>query len=140
MNAKRIVLGGLAAGLVMNALDFVNNGLLFGAAWEVAYRHLGLSATNPGIPAFWIAFDFVLGILLGFLYAAMRPRFGAGPRTGALAGGFAWLLIHLTLASHLFDGVFPVRVLLGTAALELISEIAGGLIVGKLYSEGAQQV
>jgi len=135
MNAKRIVLAGLAAGLVMNVLDFVNNALIFGEAWGEAYKALGLSAENLGIPAFWIAFDFVLGVVLAFLYASLRPRWGAGPRTALIAGALAWFLIHLTLASHMIDGVYPVRVLLGTGGLELISELAGALVAGRLYVE-----
>ena len=136
MNIKRIILGGFAAGLVMNVLDYVNNELIFGSAWAEAYGKLGLPGDNPGIPVFWSSFDFILGILLAFLYAAMRPRFGAGPRTGVLAGLFVWFLVHLTLASHMVDGVFPVKLLLGTGALELISEVTGGLIAGLLYFEG----
>lgn len=135
MNAKRIVLAGLAAGLVMNVLDFVNNALIFGGAWGEAYKALGLPGMNPGIPAFWIAFDFALGIVLAFLYASMRPRWGAGPRTALIAGSLAWFLIHLTLASHMIDGVFPVKILLGTGALELLSELAGALVAGRLYVE-----
>jgi hypothetical protein len=59
MNAKRIVLGGLAAGLVMDVLDGITNGVIFGPSWAAAYTALGLPASNPLIPVFWLSFDLV---------------------------------------------------------------------------------
>jgi hypothetical protein len=43
---------------------------------------------------------FVLGMVAVWLYAAMRPRYGAGPRTALIAGVTVWLL------SHLWSGVY----------------------------------
>jgi hypothetical protein len=117
----------------MNVLDFVTNALIFGDAWKQAYKALGLPGDNPAIPMFWITFDFVLGITMAFLYASMRAHWGAGPRAALITGFTAWFLIHLTLASHLADGVFPATALLGTALLELVSELIGALVVGRLY-------
>jgi hypothetical protein len=137
MNAKRIVLGGVAAGLVMCILDGVTNGLIFGPSWEAAYTALGLPAQNPLIPVFWLSFDVVAGILIAWLYAAMRPRFGARQRTAVYAALVEWLILHMTMYSHLVDHVFPASVVLGTSACELVSAILGGLLAGRLYQEGA---
>jgi hypothetical protein len=135
MNAKRIVLGGLAAGLLMDVLDGVTNGVVFGAKWDAAYTALGLPTANPAIPAFWVTFDLFAGVLIAWLYAAMRPRFGPGAKTAIYAALVEWVLMHLTLYSHLADHVFPATVLLGTSACALVSAIGGGLLAGKLYAE-----
>lgn len=135
MNTKRIILGGLAAGLVMNVLDFVTNVVLYGEQWRDIYRALGLPTENPAVPAFWISFDFFSGLLIAFLYAAMRPRFGAGPRAALVAALVVTGVCHLTLFSHIADGVFPAVLLLKCGALELVSAILGGLVAGRLYRE-----
>jgi hypothetical protein len=135
VNAKRILLAGLAAGLVLDALDATTNAVVFGASWARAYKALALPEENAGIPVFWMTFDLLAGVLLAWLYAAMRPRFGPGPRTAIYAALVEWTLIHFTLYSHLVDGVFPARVLLGTSVCELVSALVAGLVAGKLYSE-----
>jgi hypothetical protein len=135
VNIRRIVLGGLAAGVVMNVLDFVTNAVLFKQAWAEAYAALKLAPSDAAVGAFWTAFDLVSGVVIAFLYAAMRPRFGAGPRTALVAGFTQWLLVHMTLGSHFVDGVFPPAVLLGTGGLELVSAVIGGVVAGKIYVE-----
>lgn len=134
MSGKSVVFAGLAAGLVMNLLDFMTNGLLFGDAWNAAYAALHITPT-AAIPAFWISFDFANGVLMAFLYAAMRPRLGAGTRNILTSALISWTFVHLALFSHFADHVFPPRVLLGTAALELISSLVGGVVAGRLYRE-----
>jgi len=37
--------------------------------------------------------DFVSGIALVWVYAAIRPRFGAGAKTGVIAGLAVWFFI-----------------------------------------------
>ncbi|MGD0679769.1 MAG: hypothetical protein ABSC94_30660 [Polyangiaceae bacterium] len=138
MNTKRIILAGLVAGLVMNVLDFITNVPLFGAGCARAYQAIGLRPSDGAIAAFWTSFDLVAGVLIAFLYAAMRPRFGAGPRTALVAAFIEWLLVHMTLASHMVDGVFPIGQLIGTAACELVSACIGGLIACALYVEPAK--
>ena len=137
MNGKRIVLGGLLAGFAMAVLDGITNAVIFGKAWKAAYQALGLPGENAAIPIFWISFDLFMGIVIAWLYAAMRPRFGAGARTAIYAAAIEWLLVHLTLYSHLVDGVFPRGALLGTSAGEAVAAVIAGLIAGKLYREAA---
>jgi hypothetical protein len=42
-----------------------------------------------------VVFTFVIGVLLVWLYAAMRPRFGPGPRAACYAGFAVWFLAWL---------------------------------------------
>jgi hypothetical protein len=135
MNTKRIVLGGLAAGLVLDVLDGIINGVIFAPSWFAAYTALGLPAHNPMIPAYWLSFDLVAGVVIAWLYAAMRPRFGAGPRTAVYAALIVWLISRLTMSSHMADHVFPASVLLGTSACQLVSAVVAGLLAGRLYKE-----
>jgi hypothetical protein len=135
IRVSRVLAGGLAAGVVMIVIDAGANAGIYGAAWANAYRALGLPGENPGIPVFWTAFDLVGGVVIAWLYAAMRPRFGTGAKTAIYAGLVEWLLVHLTLYSHLVDHVFPASILLGTSACELVSAILGSLVARAIYKE-----
>jgi drug/metabolite transporter (DMT)-like permease len=50
-----------------------------------------------GTTVLMVVLTFVVGILAIWLYAAIRPRYGAGPGTAALAG----------VAAGIFMGVLP---------------------------------
>jgi hypothetical protein len=135
MSYKRILLGGLVAGVIMAVLDAIANVALFGSGWDAAYAALGLHPSPAAQGGFWITFDLVNGILIVWLYAAMRPRFGAGAGTAVRAALVQWFVLHYTMASHIADGVFPASLLAKLAACELVSALLGGLAGARLYRE-----
>jgi hypothetical protein len=98
-NWMRVFLGGLLAGVVLNVLGFATWAIYLGKAWDHA-----LEASNPtfgesiGFLIFWIVCYFVVGILAVWLYSAIRPRYGAGPKTALLAGFIFWVLSGLCFA------------------------------------------
>src|SRR2546428_12370228 len=58
----------------------------------------------------FVIFDFLFGIFLIWLCAAIRPRFGAGPRTAVLAGFAIWGLYGLLhTMGEAPMGLFPQR-------------------------------
>src|SRR4051812_21420396 len=84
MNIKKVVIGGLVAGVVLNVVDFISNYAL------AARMNAEADAFKPGLSAqmstsssmvSYIIMDFAMGIALVWTYAAIRPRFGPGPRT-----------------------------------------------------------
>ena len=78
---------------------------------------------------------FVQGIATMCLYAAIRPRFGAGPRTAVIAGSSVWFLtgwMHLVWA--LF-GAVPVNVALVPIAVNLPLLVLSALAGAKFYKE-----
>ena len=65
MNLARVFLGGLIAGVVANALDFVVNEYLLVEDMQRLAQRFGLSeAAGPGVAITWVIVDFILGILL----------------------------------------------------------------------------
>ena len=93
MNVGRILTGGLLAGLVMNIGEYVLNGIVLKEKWDAAMADMGMEPMTGATIGVLVVVTFVLGIAFVWLYAAMRPRFGAGPRTALIAGFFAWLLL-----------------------------------------------
>ena len=138
MNWSRIWLGGLAAGVVMNLIDAAVNGFLLASRWERESEALrpGLMsrmATTSTIG--WIVFDFALGVLLVWLYAAIRPRYGPGPRTALIAGMVLWLATHLAFASLAFMGMFSPGLVLASSVGGILSAAAGAYVGGMIYRE-----
>lgn len=96
MNYKRILIGGLVAGLAINVLDF----LVMLAATGDMYEKLqskGLFLKDPRVPftPLWIMGMFAIGIIMAWFYAVARPRLGAGPGTALLVSFVLALLVHV---------------------------------------------
>src|SRR5689334_5754853 len=91
INWQRVVLGGGLAGLVMIALVTSCAALLgtHNTIW-ISLRSLTRSTTALLFAVFVFLF---LGVLMTFWYAAIRPRFGPGPKTAAIAGLAVWLIV-----------------------------------------------
>ncbi len=92
-----VILGGVLAGVVINIGEFCFNGWLMAAEMEAAMKALG-KPMDPAAPAgigYFVVSAFVLGILAVWLYAAIRPRFGPGPRTAFWAGLAIWTAAYL---------------------------------------------
>ncbi len=101
INTGKVIAGGLVAGLVANAIDFVTNTYIMAGDWQAfaaAHNMDAAAMTSPAVAGTWIAVDFLFGILLVCTYAAIRPRFGAGAQTAIYAG----LLVYLAPTLILF--------------------------------------
>ena len=138
LNNGRIVAGGLAAGVVMNVIDFLVNGLWLGARWQQQTEMLnaGLAAKSAAMGmAGWIVYDLLMGLAVVWLYASIRRRFGPGPRTAMLAGFAAWFISHLAFASYWFGGMFTWRLVAASSAGGFWAALAGAYVGGMLYKE-----
>jgi len=93
----RVLLGGLFAGAIL----LLGQGLLYMKL--LAPQAAGLVKDNLWLPepafgsAVWamIVVDLATGVLLAWLYAAIRPRLGPGLVTAIIAGLAAWSLMFL---------------------------------------------
>jgi hypothetical protein len=84
-----VLLGGLVAGFVINVF-FLGPGL--GAAhlpWGLAPREIVV------VTVLMVVLVFLVTILVTWLYAALRSRYGPGLRTAAMAGVVSGLLLGL---------------------------------------------
>jgi hypothetical protein len=143
VNVSRInwarVLGG---GLVAAILCFLSDGFLhekiLHADWQAVYAALG--APEPthaaGGMGWFVLFDLGRGLIAVLLYAAIRPRFGAGPGTAACAGTIAWLAISVTTPAQFIPlGFLSTALWLKAAAFQLVTQIAATIAGAALYKE-----
>lgn len=138
INWGRVIAGGLLAGLVLNVFDFVVNGWLLADQWNAAMTALGKGEMGGAMIAWFVTFDFLLGIAAVWLYAAIRPRFGAGPKTAAWAGVFVWFLVGFLQALWQVPmGLFPSNLTLITTAAALVFCPVAVVVGAWAYQEGA---
>ena len=113
-NWMRVLLGGLLAGIVLLVLSSAATLILI-KQWRPVMESLGhpLPASIDlavGDYVFGIVSSFILGILAVWIYSAIRPRYGAGPKTAIIAGLLVWFFHSLFVSRFslsLFD-LFPV--------------------------------
>jgi hypothetical protein len=138
INVGRVMAGGLVAGLVANAIDFVTNSYVLAsdmAAWAPT-RNLDPAAMNSGpVAVTWIVVDFIMGLLLVSTYAAMRPRFGAGPKTAMLAGLALWIAVTIVLFGFTQMGVFSMALFVKGSIAALINTLAASVAGAAVYKE-----
>ena len=135
INWTRVILGGLAAGLIINVFESVLNGVILAKDMEAAISALGRQM-GGGALAMFIAWGFLVGIFAVWLYAAIRPRYGAGPKTAACAGAAVWGLGYLLAAvTPLALHLFPRRLMAIGLAVGLVEVIVGTLAGAWLYRE-----
>jgi hypothetical protein len=112
INTGRVVIGGIVAGLVINASEFVVNTLVMGSEMEKAMARMNLPALGGSAMAVFTALGFAIGIVTLWLYAAIRPRYGAGPKTALCAGAAVWFLAYVygTVGMTVM-GMFPLNLM-----------------------------
>jgi hypothetical protein len=138
INVQRVIMGGLVAGLVLNVFDFVFYGIVFKADFDTAMRALNKPPISNSMIGWFVALDFLFGIFLIWLYAAIRPRFGPGPKTAAIAGMAYWVLFGLLHAlSEAPMGLFAQNLYVIVAVEVLVSAVLAALAGAKVYTEAA---
>ena len=95
MNYARVLLGGLVAGLLLNVGEWLLNGVVLAAQMKEFFAKCGLTPPGGSSLVILIIITFVLGIVIVYIYAAIRPRFGPGVKTAVIAAVIAWFCVYL---------------------------------------------
>jgi len=146
ISAWRVLLGGaLAAVVLFFGQAFVHMNLLkeFGEGLVKDKLMLGPDEARAtgAIPAM-IAVDILTGFLLAWLYAAVRPRLGAGLMTAIVTGLAAWALVFLQaqVPTYVWEPRFrPAMVVeaLGNVILYTVAAAATGWVYSEAGDGGA---
>jgi len=138
MNLRKVLIGGLIAGAVISGGDVVLYGSIVKAPMAVAMQRLPpmTSAWRAAEVPWFIFLDIVAGIFLLWLYAAIRPRFGAGVRTAVIAGFAGWFFAGLLCnLIQLPNGIMPLGLTIIIIAFVLVEYVLAAAIGAKLYTE-----
>ncbi len=131
INMGKVVLGGLVAGVVLNIGEALLNTVVLAKAMEEDFRRLNLPPQPSGtFIAKAVVMTFLLGIVIVYLYAAIRPRFGAG----VIAWFFAYVYVGVIQVAL---GLFSVQPFMIGLVWGLVEFAAGAVAGAWFYKEEA---
>ncbi len=137
INIGRWLLGGFVAGVVLNIGEWLLNGVVLARQMEDYMTRHNFPQPNGKSIGVAVAMTFVLGFVMILGYAAIRSRFGPGPKTAIIAALFAWFgaVVYTNVIGAAF-GFVPTNILLLVLAWEFVEYIIAALVGAALYKEG----
>ena len=136
INITRVLLGGLIAGLVICFGEYILGWLIFGGQWAEVLTEAGTGQFGGGQEAALAIVAILYGIALVWIYAAIRPRFGPGPKTAVVAGLAMWVVAWLLVSAYLVViGVYPVGLLIAATVWALFELPIAAIAGAWLYQE-----
>jgi len=138
INTGRVVIGGLLAGVVMNACDMFWNLIVLKDDMVAMSQRLGMdpaAATSFSAAVPWIVVDFVIGVALVWSYAGFRPRFGPGPKTALLAAVAPWVVTSAVVFGFTSMGLMPMAAFVKGTLAAAVTTILGSIVGAWAYRE-----
>jgi hypothetical protein len=130
-----VLTSGLVAGLVINASAIFMVPVV-GHQMDEALKARNLPPMGGGAMAYFGVMSLLLGAVLLWLYAAIRPRFGPGPKTAALVSILVWLLAYFFAnASNVVFGFMPTQLTVIGTIWGLVELVVAGEVGARLYTE-----
>jgi MFS family permease len=136
INIGRWLLGGVVAGVILNVGEWLLNGVVLAKQMtDYMTQHNFPQPTGSAIGVA-MAMTFVLGFVMILGYAAIRPRFGPGPKTAIIAALFTWfgVAVYPNVIGAAF-GFIPTNVLLLVLGWALVEYTIAALVGAALYKE-----
>lgn len=136
INFGRVLLGGLVAGIVLNIGEYLLNDKVFKTQMTEYFAKHNFPIPDGKAIVVAMVMTLVLGIVIVLGYAAIRPRFGPGPKTAIIAALFAWFGVYLF--SNVLGAAFgfvPTSFLPIALAWGLVEYSIAALIGSWLYQE-----
>jgi hypothetical protein len=132
IDVGRVVIGGIVAAIILFIAGFIIHGFILGAdwmAWQSA-GHMPNALPHGAAIVVWAILSLVNGLTGVWIYAGIRPRYGAGAKTALVAGFMLWLAGGLGAALAQFAlGNVPHNVVvvgaIGALIADLIAIVAG---------------
>lgn len=137
VNRNRVILGGLLAGIIIDVSEGMINGVILNKDWADVMTKLGKS---PDLSATMLVtfniIGFITGILMVWLYAAIRSRYGAGPKTALMVALAIWVLGYaIPTVGEVGLGLIPAQLAATATGLGLIEVIIAALAGASVYKE-----
>ena len=135
INVTRVILGGILAGILINISEYLRYDVVMRGEFESGMRALGKGLPQgAAATTIWTLWGFALGIAAVWLYAAIRPRYGAGAATAVRAGIAVWFFTSLlAIIAMRAMGLFRISVV--ALVWTLLECIAATLAGAWLYRE-----
>lgn len=142
LNTGKVVAGGLAAGVVLNLIDYVTYTMVLvdKVKAEANAFHPGMadSMMSGNAITIYVITDFVLGLLMVWTYAAIRPRYGPGPRTALLVAFLFWILIAFCNAHTMMMGMVSANLWWTEMFIFFVNFVIASWVGAMIYKESGE--
>jgi hypothetical protein len=137
INVGRLILGGIVAGIVGDLLDIPVDGIWLGKSWADGLSALGHPTFGTSQLVWFDVLGLITGLVAIWIYAGIRPRFGAGVKTAIYAGVATWILgfVVPNAAFMCVSGLFSKHLTLYTTAGNFVECVVGAIAGAALYKE-----
>jgi len=139
INAARVALGGILAGIVHFFAMGLVNGIVLAPELQAWLHETGGLLHPPAQPismSLWALMSLIYGVIGVWLYAAIRSRFGAGPKTAVLSGLSLWVVSKFTVALDFITlGAIPLKIIAGQTIGGLLAIVIAVLLRAWFYKE-----
>lgn len=138
INTGKVIVGGIVGGIVANVIDFVSQTFILKGMTTAAMTKLNpalLHDPTGGQIAGFVLLDFVWIIANIWIYAAIRPRFGPGPKTAAYAGIVSWVIGSTVAGFFCVLGFFGTDIFIASGLVALVNSIISTMIGARFYTE-----
>jgi hypothetical protein len=136
INLGRVLVGGIVAGVIVDVFEYFLNTKILADQWQamIAAQKLPMWGMKE-----IVAFD-VMGLAIGLIavwtYAAIRPRFGIGPKTAVYAALLIWVTAYILMdLSPLITGMFPLTLFLTLIGVGLVEIVVATVVGAFIYKE-----
>lgn len=137
VHPARVVLGGVPAGLIILVGEYFLNAILLGEQWAELRTGFGLSVTSNSQYAFGGILTLSYGLVLIWLYAAMRPRFNSDTATALVAAATFWFIAYvLFLLSVWANGFVTLEIAAFSIAWGAFEAPIAALVGARIYRAG----
>src|ERR1035437_2531597 len=135
INTGKVIAGGVAGAVALVVIDYLVNGVWLASRWTAQTAKLNPSldmmSTNSTIG--YVVVDIILAMMIVWLYAAMRPRFGPGARTAMLAALYVWAIAAAFNSMFVVSGMYSLKLVCVSLAGTFLGMLAAGYIGGMMY-------
>lgn len=141
INRQKVLIGGLVAGVALNIVDYFSNAVIFADrmradanAFKPGFGDEMMAMTGGQI-ASYVFFDFVVGMLLVWTYAAIRPRFGPGPRTAMYVALLYFVFGMILTFGYKESGIMSAGLWYSYSGLWLVNLLIASMVGAWVYTE-----
>ncbi len=136
INITRMILGGLIAGLVIGVGEYILSEIVLEGQLAEVLAKAGTGELGGGQIVALAIVALLYGIALIWIYTAIRPRFGPGPKTAVVAGLAMWVVAWLLVSTYLIVfGGYPAGLMITATIWGLIELLVAAVAGAWFYQE-----
>ncbi len=138
VNWGRLLIGALVAAIICFLSDGFFHEKVVSADWKAVYD--GIRAVTPEphgtSMAYFALFEIGRGFVALFLYVMMRPHYGPGPKTAAMAAVVTWFAFSITGPAQFIPlGFYSNALLIKVGIYQLVVTIIATIVGAAIYKD-----